>query len=270
MHRQIARTGKGGRRREGIANRTLITLSSMYGFAGEEEILPFGTNPARNVERYTENFCARYLTHDELRRIGAALWEGETVGIPAEIADRPISKHARTRDENRRTFINPFAAAGIRLLIFTGARRNEILTLKWEHVDLERGVLRLPDSKTGHKVIELNTPAMSVLASIPRIGPYVIAGYADKHLGDLNGPWRAVRRRAGVQARLHDLRHTVASIAVNAGLGLPIIGALLGHLSTEATERYAHLAADPVKRGSETVGRILLTALTGTQASKAA
>lgn len=81
------------------------------------------------------------------------------------------------------------------------------------------------------------------------MGPYVIAGYADKHRWDLNRPWRAVRRRAGVRARLHDLRHTVASIGVNAGLGLPIIGKLLGHASTEATVRYAHLADAPVKRG---------------------
>lgn len=128
---------------------------------------------------------------------------------------------------------------------------------------MEHGVLRLPDSKTGHKVIELNTPALSVLAGIPRIGPYVIAGDRDKHLCDLNGPWRAVCRRAGFRARLHDLRHTVASIGVNAGLGLPIIGALLGHASPEITARYAHIAAEPVKRGSEKIGRIIAVALTG-------
>ena len=112
-------------------------------------------------------------------------------------------------------------------------------------------------------MIELNTPALSVLAGIPRIGPYVIAGDRDKHLCDLNGPWRAVCRRAEFRVRLHDLRHTIASIGVNAGLGLPIIGALLGHASPEATARYAHIAAEPVKRGSEKIGRIIAVALTG-------
>jgi integrase len=106
------------------------------------------------------------------------LRDGETVGLPYDIDDaKRTAKHA-PKEPNRRTKIGPHAAAAIRLLILTGARLREILHLKWDHVDLERGLLLLADSKTGKKAIVLNAPAMDILANLPRVGVYVIAGQA--------------------------------------------------------------------------------------------
>jgi integrase len=152
-------------------------------------------------------------------------------------------------------------------LILTGARLREILHLRWEHVDLERGLLFLPDSKTGKKAIVLNAPAMAVLASLPRIGVYVIAGQGagtekEKPRADLNKPWRAVRKRAELDGvRIHDLRHTHASIGAGAGLGLPIIGKLLGHTKAATTQKYAHLDVDPLRRASDHIGARLAAAM---------
>jgi integrase len=99
--------------------------------------------------------------------------------------------------------IGPHAAAAMRLLLLTGARLREILHLRWEHVDFERGLLLLPDSKTGKKAIVLNAPALDVLANLPRLGAYVIAGQAagteqERPRHDLKRPWQAVAKRAGL------------------------------------------------------------------------
>src|SRR5204862_1250052 len=134
------------------------------------------------------------------------------------------------------------AIAAIRLLLFTGCRLREILHLKWEHADFERGLLLLPDSKTGRKTVVLNAPALAVLANLERIGPYVISGDdPEKPRADLKRPWKAVANRAGLEGiRLHDLRHTYASFGAGEGLGWPIIGRLLGHTQASTTQRYAH------------------------------
>jgi integrase len=127
--------------------------------------------------------------------------------------------------------------------------------------------LLLPDSKTGKKVIVLNAPAMTVLAGLPHVGVYVIAGQdagteKEKPRADLNKPWRSVAKRAGLAGlRIHDLRHTHASFGAGAGLGLPIIGKLLGHARPTTTQRYAHLDNDPLRRASEQIGIRLATAL---------
>jgi integrase len=157
--------------------------------------------------------------------------------------------------------------AAIRLLVFTGARRNEILTLKWEHVDFERACLRLPDSKTGAKTVHLNAPALELLWALPRIegNAHVIPGERlGAHLVNIEKPWRRIRSRAALDGlRLHDLRHSFASFAAGAGHSLPIIGALLGHTQAATTARYAHLAAHPLKQASERIGRDIATAMKG-------
>ena len=109
----------------------------------------------------------------------------------------------------------------------------------------------------------LNAPAMAVLATLPRLGAYVIAGdNPEKPRADLNRPWRAVWKRAGLEGvRIHDLRHTHASIGAGAGLGLPIIGKLLGHTQPATTARYAHLDADPLRRASEAIGGRIAAAM---------
>jgi integrase len=249
------------------ANRMLEVLGSLYSFAGKRKILPLGINPARGIEQYPEKGRERFLNADELSRLGDAIREGETAGLPYEIdQSKPTAKHA-PREPHRRTLIGPHAAAAVRLLILTGARLREILNLKWEHVDLERGLLLLADSKTGKKAIVLNAPALDILANIPRIGGYVIAGQAagsdqEKPRSDLNRPWRAIVKRAGLTGlRIHDLRHTHASVGAGLGLGLPIIGKLLGHTQPSTTARYAHLDADPLRRASEHIGSHLAAAM---------
>ncbi|NVJ64370.1 MAG: tyrosine-type recombinase/integrase [Flavobacteriaceae bacterium] len=262
---------KVGQKSPGTANRMLSTLSSMLGFAALRDIVPEHFNPTRKIELFPANFMERFLTSDEIRRIGEAIREGETAGIPWEVDEtKPKSKHA-AKPENRFTLIDRHAAAAIRLLLLTGARRGEILSLKWENVDLERGLLHLPDSKTGKKVIVLNAAAAQVLTDLPRVGIYVIAGREpDKPRHDLKKPWAAVLRRAGIQnVRLHDLRHTHASFGVSAGMGLPIVGKLLGHSRSSTTERYAHLADDPVRQASEKIGVTLAAALDGGTAKDA-
>jgi integrase len=249
------------------ANRMLEVVGSLYSFAGKRKILPIGLDPARGIEQYPEKGRERLLTTDELSRLGDAIREAETVGLPYEIDEtKPTAKHA-PKEAHRRTKIGPHAAAAIRLLLLTGARLREILHLKWEHVDLERGLLLLPDSKTGKKAIVLNTPALDILANLPRIGAYVIAGQAaatdgDKPRADLNRPWRTIIKRARLNGlRIHDLRHTHASVGAGLGLGLPIIGKLLGHTQPSTTARYAHLDTDPLRRASEHIGGRLAAAM---------
>jgi integrase len=226
-----------------------------------------GTNPARGIEKYAEEGRERFLSTDELTRLGDAIREAETAGLPYAVdGAKPKAKHA-PKEENRRTVIGPHAAAAMRLLILTGARLREILHLKWDHVDFERGMLLLPDSKTGKKAIVLNAPALDVLSNLPRVGSYVIAGQAagtdkEQPRADLKRPWAAVAKRAGLEGvRIHDLRHTHASVGAGAGLGLPIIGKLLGHSQASTTARYAHLDADPLRRASDRIGSHIAAAM---------
>jgi integrase len=249
------------------ANRMLAVVGSLYSFAVRRKILPFGTNPVRGIEKYPERGRERFLSVLELARVGDAIREAETTGIPYVVDEtKPKAKHA-PKPKNRRTIIDPHGAAALRLLIFTGARLREILHLRWEWVDLERGLLLLPDSKTGKKAIVLNAPAMKVLADLPRMGAHVIAGKVagtdgERPRSDLNRPWRAVAKCAGLRGvRIHDLRHTHASFGAGAGLGLPIIGKLLGHAHATTTARYAHLDIDPLRRASEHIGSRLAEAM---------
>ncbi len=165
----------------------------------------------------------------------------------------------------RSTRIAPSAAAALRLLLFTGCRLREILHLRWEHVDFERGCLFLPDSKSGRKTVILNAPALAVLNGLERVGPYVVPGDdPEQPRHDLKRPWDAVTKRAGLTGvRLHDLRHTYASFGAGGGLGLPIIGRLLGHAQAATTARYAHLDNDPLRRASEAIAGGIAAALDG-------
>lgn len=121
----------------------------------------------------------------------------------------------------------------------------------------------LPDSKTGKKSVVLGAAACCVLACLPRGGKYVIAGNdPEKPRADLQRPWALICRRARLAGvRLHDLRHSFASVGAGSGLGLPIIGKLLGHRNSKTTERYAHLAADPVRRAADSVSAAIAKAM---------
>ena len=219
------------------------------------------------IERYPEQRRERFLTTDELTRLGAALTEGETIGLTYDIDEtKPTAKHA-PKSGKRRVKLDPFAAAAIRLLILTGARLREILDAKWQHVDIDRGVIFLPDSKTGTKPVYLSAAALLVLASLPRVtgNPHIIPGERESApKADLKKPWAAVTKAASLDGvRLHDLRHSFASIGAGASMGLPIIGKLLGHSQAATTHRYAHLDADPLRRAVETIGATISAAMDG-------
>jgi integrase len=259
LHRSMARTPF-------QANKVLDAISSLYSWGERHGYLPDGfPNPARKVGRYREQSRERFLTGEELGRLGDTLREAETVGLPYAVDEgNPKAKHA-TKD--RRTVLDPFAVAAIRLLILTGARLREILHAKWDYIDFERAILFLPDSKTGRKPVFLSAPALEVLASLPRIegNPFITPGAKEgQPRRDLKKPWASVIKAAGLDGlRLHDLRHSFASVGAGASLGLPVIGKLLGHSHAATTQRYAHLANDPVKEASECIGATISAALAG-------
>jgi integrase len=222
------------------ANRILALLSSMFNLAERWGLRPDGSNPCRHIEKFREHKRERMLSPNELARLGDVL------------VDAPAS---------------PYAVAAVKLLVFTGARLGEVLGLKWDWIDFERGEARLPDSKTGAKTLHLPPPALAVLADLPRLegNPHVIAGQKDgAALVNLEKPWRAIRKAAGLDAvRLHDLRHAFASVAASSGMGLPIIGKMLGHTQAATTARYAHLADDPVKAAAAAVAGKIAAAMDG-------
>ncbi len=217
------------------ANRVLSLLSKMFNLAEKWGIRPDASNPCRHIEKYAEKKADRYLSQDEFARLADVMRQCERENTePASVI------------------------TAIRLLIFTGARLNEILTVKWEQVDLEHSCLRIPDSKTGAKTIHLPPPAVELIRDTERLddNPYLIVGRnKGAHLVNLEKAWRRIRKRAGLDdVRIHDLRHSFASVAVSQGMSLPMIGALLGHSQPQTTARYAHLAADPLKEASSIIG----------------
>lgn len=249
------------------ANRLLAITASMYGFAAKRGLVPRGTNPAAGVERFRESSRERYLTTEELSRLGETLRLAETAGLPwRTTAAMPASKHLPA-PESRVTLLAPEVVLAFRLLLFTGARLREILHLEWRHLDLERGLMLLPDSKTGRKTVVLSTLVVGLLRSAARTGPFVIPGAsADRPRSDLKKPWLAIQRHAGLEGvRLHDLRHTFASVGAGASLGLPVVGKLLGHSQPATTARYAHLDADPLRRATDLIGNALEAALLGSK-----
>lgn len=218
---------------EGVANRTLGMLGAVLQFAVEKELRP--DNPARNVRKFQEGRRARFLSNDEIARLGEALRQALIQGS------------------------NPYAVAAIRLLILTGCRKSEILSLRWGEVDFTGGFLRLGDSKTGAKEVHLGAPAKSILAGLERQpgNPHVICSeVAGRHFVGLQKVWNRVRKEAGLDdVRLHDLRHSFASVGARSGESLLIIGKVLGHATSAATARYAHLSDDPVRSASESISR---------------
>jgi integrase len=226
----------------GAANRTIALLSKMFNLAENWALRPDGSNPCRHVEKFKEHKLERFLSETELARLAETLVEAEQARIEL-----------------------PSVIAAIRLLLFTGARLSEILTVRWEHVNFEEHCLRLPDSKTGAKTIYLSPPALEVLNDLQRQdgNPYVIIGAKPgAHLINLRKPWHRIRTKAGLDnVRIHDLRHSFASMAVAGGLSLPVIGALLGHTQASTTQRYAHLAADPLKQAANLTGARITAAM---------
>ena len=210
------------------ANQAMWVLSKMFTLAENWGMVPPGRRPTRHVRQYREASRERFLTPEEYRHLGAALTRLETEGS-----------------------MMPSAVAAIRLLMLTGCRSDEILTLKWDDVDRTARVLRLRDSKTGPRMVPLTGPVLKVLDGIERAEgvPWVLRGTkAGSRLACLSWHWRRIKQETRLHdVRIHDLRHSYASRALALGEGLPAIGRLLGHVRVGTAAKYAHLVRDAEK-----------------------
>ncbi|MXY39934.1 MAG: site-specific integrase [Rhodospirillaceae bacterium] len=217
------------------ANRALPVLSVMMTRAELWDLRPQGSNPCRNMRRYRTKPRERFLSLDELKRLGFVL------------------DHAEDRQ----------AAAAVRLLLFTGARSSEITGLRWDWIRDTRAVL--PDSKSGPKTIQLPPPARAVLHALPRRSRFVFPdAQGTAPMADLGRRWLKLRALAGLDGvRIHDCRHSFASHAVMSGLDLYTVGRLLGHADIASTERYAHLADDHIGEMAGRISGIVGAAMTG-------
>lgn len=221
------------------ANRAVGVLSVMLVQAELWGLRPEGYNPCLGVKKFKEERRERFLSPQELKKLGNTL--------------------------DKLQLISPYSAYLFRLLILTGCRLGEIQKLKWEHLDLDNSIIRLPDSKTGKKTVYLGAAAVGEFKRIPRIAnnPFVICGsISGQHLADAQGPWERVRKITEIDdVRIHDLRHTFASRAVALGQGLPTIGKLLGHTQTQTTARYAHLSTEHSLTAADQVSKSLANGL---------
>ena len=215
----------------GAANRAVTLLSKMMNLAEQWGYRPDNTNPCRHIQKFREKSAERFLTHEEINR---------------------LLTHLNTLESKRQESIDVIVA--IRLLLFTGCRRGEVLTLQWRFIDLEKGILQLPETKTGKRTVYLMENAVEVLRDHAKrfdsLHGYVIRGACTGgHLVNLQKPWTRIRSGCGLDdVRLHDLRHTFASIGAASGLSLPMIGALLGHSQPQTTKRYAHLCDQSMRK----------------------
>lgn len=243
------------------ANRVLALLSSFFTWCDKNGHRADGKNPCRHVEKFEESSRERFLSETEVYALGHALQEYEEEN--KFLKEHPHKKKKGKKVKDQTTL---YVTAAIRLLLLTGARRNEILTLKWQDVDFERKLIRLQESKTGQKTIYLSAPALLILSDIPRIenNPYVIVGKKERsHLVNIKDAWGDIRSKAKLKdVRIHDLRHNYASTAMASGHHLKVIGTLLGHSNTKTTERYAHLANDPLQTANEAISNRILDAMT--------
>ena len=236
------------RDRPAVANSSIQVLSQLFRKAQQWGLAPEGRNPCRSVRKYKLRLRNRHLSREEYRRLGQALRDGEADGSIA----------------------GP-AAAALRLLILTGCRRDEILTLRWDDVDRHARELRLRDSKSGPCMVALTPAVEGVLDGIRRTpgNPWVIVGEAPgARLMTLKSTWRRVKKHAGLQdVRLHDLRHSYATRALALGESLTMIGKLLNHAQMQSTARYAHIMVDAERASAARVGDSIAAHIAGRRAA---
>ena len=215
------------------ADRSMPVLSVIMREAEAMGHRPEGSNPCKGVRRYRRKGRERFLSDEEIRRLSERL-----------------SMHAESCPQH---------VAVIRLLLLTGCRKGEILTLRWS--DYREGHLFLRDSKTGPRTVWLSTPTRKVLDGMERTSRWVFpapGGGGPRSATWLYYFWQQVRTEADLRdVRLHDLRHTVASLALREGETVLAIGRLLGHASAETTLKYTHPVDAMVKNAAETVGAVL-------------
>jgi integrase len=218
-------------------NRCKSILSKAFSLAELWGYRPKNSNPCQGIQKFPEKKKERFLTHEELEKLDAALKRDDVVKLTS-----------------------PYSLAAIRMLMYTGCRLGEILSLKWVDVFLKEGYLHLKDSKTGEKTIPLSESAKAVLGNITRVkeNPYVFVGTKPgTSLTTLKRAWTNVRRLANLEeVRIHDLRHTFASLAIKQGVDLYTVSKLLGHKNIATTTRYAHLEMKQLLKATNVVDQI--------------
>jgi integrase len=223
--------------------RTLRMLRAAFAYAVRQGLI--ADNPAREVHppENAERERERFLSPDELVRLGEALSAAEQAGTAWQ------------------------AIGCIKLLLATGLRRDEALSLRWSDIDFDRRRLILPETKTGRSVRPLSRPAMAILTGFRGLsrGSWVFpATKGQGHYVGLQKVWSKVRSAAGLDdVRLHDLRHTVGATAVGSGASLIVVGRLLGHRKARSTERYAHVAPDTATAAADDVAGAISDAIEG-------
>lgn len=223
-----------------LANRGVTILSKMLNLAEDWGLRPMNSNPTKRIKRYPEVEKKRYLDESEQERLGEVLAEMFKAGE-----------------------ISRYIFAAFYLLLLTGCRLSEIQKLKWDYVT--RTHIELPDSKTGRRRIPLPREARSLIDMLERRegNPYVILGdHGTGHYNDMQKPWRKIRARAGLEdVRVHDLRHTYASVAVMNGIDPFMLKEILGHKNLSTTLRYAHLSDDAVQKAAGQIANRLAATL---------
>lgn len=261
LHRGLAATPR-------QANLVLASCSKAFALAEEWGMRPDGSNPCRRIARNPERHRERFLSGEELARLAATLRMAETEGLPWVVNERaPKAKHL-ARAENCRTLCPRVITAAIELLAFTGCRLSEVLNLRWEHVDLEGGTLTLPETKAGTpQTVVLNAPARQVLKelAVAKAAEWVLPSRDPRRplaRDWVEAKWQRIRAAAGLaDVHLHDLRHTVGTLAAQSGANGFLIRDLLRHRDLATTGRYVHRADAPLRTLSEMVGERIAAAM---------
>jgi integrase len=250
------------------ANLILAVCSKAFSLAELWEMRADGTNPCSKIERYPVNHRERFLSADELGRLGATLRQAESAGLPWRVG--PDSKHPK-KAEGRRTLYRRITTAAIELLLFTGCRLSEVLNLRWEHVDFNAGTIALSETKSGRpQVVTMNAPARQVLKELEaaKTSECVLPSPSNaKHplsKAGIEAAWQHIRTAAQLEdVRLHDLRHTVGTYAGQSGANAFLVRDLLRHKNLAMTGRYVNRADDPVRTLSDQVGERIAAGLAG-------
>ncbi|WP_396204010.1 tyrosine-type recombinase/integrase [Gemmatimonas sp.] len=271
--RDVAALHEAMRKTPIAANRALAALGVFCAWCEREGHRPPRSSPVYGIEKYPETKRRRFLSSDELTHLGAALARAEREGLPPSPAMKrkgsstPAARRAKhgtqpTRGPYTRKAAPPaprpsdhYAVAALRLMLLTGWRLSEVVTLQWDNVDLKRRVAHHATTKTGATDRPLSAPAIELLTALPRVvdSPWCFPSptAVGRPMGKPVRLWDAVRHAAGLddpdktrRVMPHDLRHSVGAALASNGASLPVIAALLGHRQVSTTERYAHLHHD--------------------------
>ncbi|WMT73934.1 site-specific integrase [Bradyrhizobium sp. Ash2021] len=264
LHRSLAGTPR-------QANVVRAVCSKVFSLAEVWEMRPEGTNPCRRIPRHPEQHRERFLSGDELARLGAVLRLAASDGLPWIVkASKATAKHLPA-EHHRRTVYPRVTTATVELLLYTGCRLSEVLNLRWEHIDLDAGTILLPTTKSGRaQTVTINAPARQILLNLrpDDDAEWVLPGKLDSSKplkkDAMEAAWQKIRAAADLaDVHLHDLRHTVGTYAGQSGANAFLVRDLLRHSDLSMTGRYVNKSDDPVRTLNDLVGERIAAGLEG-------